>query len=258
MSETNENKCLLAGKCKKAGDPHQCNNMCYPYIRLHGETGKGGILGASGLPKAYRKSLLSNLPFKDDNPKAFRVLNVFIKDIVNQVDKGSGLYLHGIPNDENPKGCGNGKTTASGAILNEYIIARVILEAKKERKVNDVPALFVNISKFQNTYNGMFRGTNEMKEKSAEKYYNLKGRMRTVPLLIMDDIGVRDSTEAFMNEFYEVIDDRANEELSTIYTSNVPLAKLGQILDDRIASRIEGSSLTVPFFGADKRKSRGI
>ncbi len=250
-------KCLLAVKCKKVGDPGQCNELCYPYVRFHGEKGNGGVQGVANIPKAYRRSLASNLPFKDDNPGAYKTVSIYAKKPDKMVDDNKGLYLFGIPNKTNPKGCGNGKTTAATAILNEYLIARVILDVKKERRIDDVPGLFVNASKFQNLFNSQFRGTKEMQEQATEKYYRFKKLMTRVPLLVLDDIGIRDATEAFRNEFHEVIDDRVNEEIPTIYTSNVPIYDLARILDERIASRIDGTTIPVGFKGEDKRK-RGL
>lgn len=254
---TNENKCLMSSVCKKAGDPKQCNDLCFPYIRMHGETGKGGLVGSAGIPKTYRTCLPSNLPFKEDNTKAYSFIKAYCEDVINQVDSGTGLYLHGVPNDTNPKGCGNGKTTGAVAILNWYLIQRVILEAKKKRRIDDLPAIFMNVSKFQNSFNAMFRGSRDRQDKASEEYYSLKDLMKKIPLLVMDDIGVRNATESFKSEFYEIIDDRDNEGLATIYTSNVTIDGLADILDERIASRIEGATIPLPFFGKDQRK-RGI
>jgi DNA replication protein DnaC len=251
---TNENKCPLARKCKRAGQELYCNDLCFPYVRMLGESGNGGVMGVASIPKAYSNSRADNLPFKDDNPTAYKTVLIYCKDVVGKVDEGVGLYLFGVPNAENRKGTGNGKTTAATAILNEYLTERVILETKKERGIVDVPALFVNVSKFQNAYNAQFRGSIDAQSEASDVYYRMKGRMMKVPLLVMDDIGIRDATEAFKNEFYEVIDERASEVLATIYTSNVPIEKIADILDDRIASRIEGTTYPVPFGGADKRK----
>jgi len=253
---TYENKCLLSSKCKKAGTP-QCGELCFPYIKLHGEKGNGGALGLAGIPKLFANKLMKDLPIEESNPRAFRKLNLYISDLVAQVNEGVGLYLHGTPSETNRKGCGNGKTTAAAIIINEYIAARVIQDVKKEARLDDVPALFMNVSKFQNTFNSMFRGTLALKDTAAINYYKLKDLMSKVPLLVMDDIGVRDATEAFKSEFYEVIDDRNNEMLATIFTSNVPIDDLVTILDDRIASRIEGATIPVSFGGVDHRK-RGI
>lgn len=250
----NQDKCLLATKCKRAGDPNTCNELCFPFIRLHGESGGGGLLGVAHVPKAYRRSTVANLPFEQDNPKAFGMVCSYCNQIVKNVDNGVGLYLYGIPNLDNSKGTGNGKTTAATAILNEFLAERVILDAKKERRLEDVPGLFVNVSKFQNLYNAQFRGTREMQAEASQDYYQFKKLMTWVPLLILDDIGVRDSTEAFKGEFYEVIDNRAIEQLATIFTSNVPIEKLTDLLDDRILSRIQGSTHPVTLEGKDKRR----
>lgn len=251
---TNENICAVASKCKRAGQAQYCNNLCFPYVRLYGESGNGGVLGVASVPKAYRTSRAANLPFEKTNPEAYKFVRLFCKAVVAKVDEGIGLYLFGTPNEANKKGTGTGKTTAATAILNEYLAERVVMEAKKERPIEDVPGLFVNVSKFQNTYNAQFRGTNEMQAEASEAYYRMKSRMMKVPLLLMDDIGIRDATEAFKNEFYEIIDERSSELLATVYTSNVPIERLASLLDERIASRIEGATYPLPFVGADMRK----
>ena len=251
---TNENICGLASKCKKAGDERYCNNLCFPFVRMYGESGTGGVVGIAGIPKAYRKSRVDNLPFKDSNKDAYKFIRLFCKQVVEKVNDGIGLYLFSIPNASNRKGTGTGKTTGATAILNEYIAERVILETKKQTQISDIVGMFVSVSKFQNTYNAQFRGTKELQDKASETYYSCKGRMCTVPLLLLDDIGIRDATEAFKNEFYEIIDSRSAEQLSTLYTSNVPLEKLSTMLDERIVSRIEGSTYQLPFVGSDHRK----
>lgn len=251
---TNENICALASKCKRAGKEQYCNNLCFPYVRMYGESGNGGVVGVASIPKAYRTSRAANLPFQGANPGAYKFIRLFAKDVVEKVDEGVGLYLFAVPNESNKKGTGTGKTTAATAILNEYLSERVILEAKKERTIEDVPGMFINVSKFQNAYNAQFRGTPEMQAQASETYYRMKSRMMNVPLLLMDDIGIRDATEAFKNEFYEIIDERASELLATVFTSNVPVDRLATMLDERIASRIEGSTYPVPFGGEDKRK----
>lgn len=257
MIELNNSHCLLGERCKKAGDKDHCISTCYPYVRLYGESGKGGIVTASRIPKAYRDILIKDIPFGNSNPKAKRIITTYATHIIEQVENGTGLYLHGIPSANNPKGTGNGKTTASCIILNEYLAQRVIREIQKVERIDDIPAIFINASKYQNMFNAMFRGTIPMKEEASEAFYNLKKTLKKVKLLILDDIGVRDATDAYKSEFYELIDDRVNEGLATIYTSNVPTADLEKILDDRIASRIEGSTLPVPFGGEDMRR-KGI
>ena len=93
-----------------------------------------------------------------------------------------------------------------------------------------------------------------MQENASRSFYQMKEVMLAVELLVLDDIGIRGVTEAFKNEFYEVIDERVSERRATIYTSNEALCRVAELLDPRITSRIEGSTLPVTFRGEDKRK----
>ncbi|MBC9785847.1 ATP-binding protein [Heliobacterium chlorum] len=247
--------CLLAHQCKKAGEPERCDNHCYAFLKLHGENGEGGLWSVADIPKAYRQSKMHTLPFEKDNPLAFEFVARYCSNIEENVNTGQGYYFYSIPEPVvNPKGTGTGKTTAATAILNEYLVARVILHVTRKKLITELPALLVNASKYQNTFNAQFRGHRTLQEEASQKYYLLKDRMMTVALLAIDDIGIREATEAFKNQFYEVIDTRAVEQLATIYTSNEPIERIGQLLDDRIASRIEGSTFPVSFKGEDKRR----
>jgi DNA replication protein DnaC len=256
---TNESNCLLAFKCKRAGDPEHCSALCYPFLKLHGESGKGGILGLAEIPSNYAGTKVSSLPFKSENPAAFKIIAAYCSQIVENVDKGVGFYFYSIPNKDNLKGTGTGKTTATVAILNEYIVARVIQHVKKEREISGIPALFVNASKFQNMFNSQFRGTPDMQQEASRKYYTLKQQMIDVELLAVDDIGLRDATPAFLSEMYEILDERAIEAgRATLFSSNVPLADISRSLDERIASRIDGMTVQISFVGKDNRKGGAL
>lgn len=252
-----QDNCMLKGKCKRVGTD-DCHVRCYAYLKLHGESGTGGILGLANVPSKFATLTIDDLPFAKENPNAAAIVTRYCSSILSPVGKGTGLYLYSIPNEKNPKGCGTGKTTAAAIIINEFVIARVITHLKKECRIDEVPAFFGSVSKFQNTYNSQFRGTKEMQDEASRKYYNTKERMQTVELLVLDDIGIRDATEAFKNEFYEVIDERVSEGRATIFTSNVPIQTVGEMMDERIASRIEGATVPVTFVGEDKRKRGGF
>ncbi|MBC9785912.1 ATP-binding protein [Heliobacterium chlorum] len=209
----------------------------------------------AGIPKVYAGQTTANIPFERENPVAYAAVQKYCADVLGKVTKGCGLYLFSIPQMDNPKGTGTGKTTAAVAILNEFLVARTIQHVKKERQIDEIPALFVNASKYQNVFNAQFRGTPEMQQTASYQYYQLKERMMRTELLVLDDIGVREATEAYRAEFYEVIDGRVIEGLTTIYTSNLPLPEIARLLDDRIVSRIEGTAIPVSFRGVDHRKA---
>nr|BDD45008.1 hypothetical protein 3 [Bacillaceae bacterium] len=251
---TLEKSCLLAPFCSKAGNERFCNAMCFPHTRLHGEKGDGGLLAVANIPSKYRNSTIDNLPFENENPKAFKLIHKYGKNVVNKIDEGIGLYLFGVPSNENPKGTGAGKTTAATAIMIEYLRQRTMLEAKKERPIEFEPAFFMKMAKFQNIYNSQFRGSKDTTDINGDKYAALKRKMMKVDLLIWDDIGLRGVTEALQNEVYEIIDDRDTNEKATIFTSNVPIKNINELLGEQVASRIEGMTFAVPFGGKDFRK----
>ena len=77
--------------------------------------------------------------------------------------------------------------------------------------------------------------------------------MKACKLLVLDDIAIKNCTEAFMSELYEVIDHRVSEELATIYTSNVSREELEDILGQRIQSRLYENCIPIELNGEDHR-----
>lgn len=226
----------------------------YQQTRLTGLKGDGGLLAVANVPKKYRGTTINNLPFGDDNPRALKIIRKYGLTSVERVDNGVGLYLFGKPSAENPKGTGTGKTTASIAIINVYLKERIFQEMTGERQIDNVPAFFMKMAKFQNVYNSQFRGSKDVSEANADHYQSLKRRMINCDLLVLDDVGLRGITETLQNELYEIIDDRDTNERATIFTSNVPLDQLSDIMSEQLLSRIEGMTVEIPFTGKDNRK----
>lgn len=247
--------CMFNRTCKNK-NTEQCNKYCYPFIMLHGQNGEGGFWASTGVPRKYRKNLAGNLPIKSDNPKEYEVILKFIANIESFVeDKGVGLFLFSVPNKDNPFGTGTGKTTTATTIINEYVLHSVKKHLMMQKTIGTVnPALFVKASELQNKYNAQFRGSVEHQQEASNSFYRLKERMKKVPLLAIDDIAMRDTTEAFKNELYEIIDHRATEDSATLFTSNYPIQKVAEFLGDRIASRIDGMTYKLGFKGQDHRK----
>lgn len=252
--ETLKDSCILASKCKLAGDKRHCNFTCFPHTLMHGLEGNGGIWKSTRVPKRYRKSFLHNLPIKEANPEAFDFIETYVQKIIPAVEEGIGLFLYSIPNKQNRRGTGTGKTTVATALVNEFVIERVIQHAKGGKRIVENPAIFMKASEFQNTYNAQFRGTDDMKDEAAIKFKKLKHLMINAELLVFDDIALRGTTEAYQDIFYEIIDKRYNEELATVFTSNIPIEQVGEVLNPQIESRIEGMTEPVAFEGKDFRK----
>lgn len=246
--------CKFKSVCSKY-NTDKCNKTCFEYLILHGLNGTGGYWGSKRTPKKYDDCFLENLPIEKDNPTAYNVVSKYCKDVLGYgLDKRVGLFLYSIPNKENKLGTGTGKTTSAITILNHYLIERTKQNIKNSFNLGINPVMFIKLSELQNIFNSQFRGLRELQEESARKYYSLKKRMIDTELLVIDDIGVRDLTDVFKNELFEIIDARATDETTTIYTSNYPLEKLNEFLGERIVSRIDGMTYSVGFEGADKRK----
>jgi len=246
---------VLQPFCKKCkDDANACTFQCFPRTLMHGMNGDGGIWKATQIPKRYQGSFLRNLPIQDQNPQVYSFVKRYIDKVTSVVENGIGLYMYSIPSKENRKGTGTGKTTVATAIVNEFVIQRVIEHSKGIRPIENNPALFIKASELQNTFNSQFRGTDEMKEEASMKFSKFKKLMLSVELLVIDDIALRGTTEAYQDVFYEIIDKRYNEELTTIFTSNTPLDNLGEVLNYQIASRIEGMTEGILFKGQDNRK----
>lgn len=251
---TLENVCILADRCKKAGTD-ACNITCYPHVLTHGVGEMGGFIGSTGIPQKYRNSFLKNLPTKEANLQAYQVAQAFGKDIISFINRGVGLFLYSVPNNENKLGTGTGKTLTATALGNEYMIARIIEHVSGKRQIENQPTLFVRVAELQNTYNKQFRGGFEEQEAAANKFNKMLKRMEEAELLILDDISLRNSTEAFTNVLYEVLDDRYINEKPIIFTSNFPVSKIGEVLNPQIQSRIEGMTEAIAFHGKDYRKN---
>lgn len=240
--------CRLKKYCKKG----VCDFTCYPFTVLYGVDGQTGLWKKRNVPKKYDNCFLDTLP-KLEPSHTDEKMRSYIGKVFDLVKKGIGLYLFSVPNENNTLGTGNGKTTVATTILNEYLIQRVISYTKGD-SLTSSPVLFVEMADFQNIYNSQFRGNFQSQEQASEVFYRYKHRMKQVELLVIDDLAIRNITEAFMNEFYEVVNHRVNEDLATIYTSNEPLHNLTEIFGERIISRIEGSTALYPFTGKDHRR----
>ena len=235
--------CKLNKLCKDK----KCDFTCYPYALI------SNFEKVSNIPNKYKKCLEEN--FIEIEPAVSKEkINNFIRRTHELVKKGVGLYLFSPATIDNPKGTGTGKTTTAATIANEYIKRRTISHLTTEDKLNNNPVLFIDAVSLQNIYNLQFRSIQEEKEKAAFKFSLFKEQAAKVELLVLDDIAVRHATDAYLNELLDIINSRINNELSTIYTSNCSISELSDLLGERIASRIEGSTNIFPLKGNDKRK----
>jgi DNA replication protein DnaC len=80
-------------------------------------------------------------------------------------------------------------------------------------------------------------------------------RYLTADLLIIDDIAmVKANTEWAVEQIYRVIDTRRRCHRATVITSNDAPAKLGELLNEQIVSRIAQNCTLVALVGDDRRR----
>lgn len=77
---------------------------------------------------------------------------------------------------------------------------------------------------------------------------------RKTPLLIVDDLGSAKLTDWQLEQLTRIVDYRWENVRPTVITSNVPV--LREVLDDRLASRLQDNAVVVALRGADRRRGQ--
>lgn len=116
---------------------------------------------------------------------------------------------------------GSGKTFLAASIANE------LMEAQLQVLFLVVPDL---LDELRATY------------KSEINEMDLLDSARTIPFLILDDLGAHNYTDWTRNRIYSIINYRMNELLPTIITSNLSLEEMEDYIGVRTTSRIIQSS----------------
>ena len=167
------------------------------------------------LPKEISEASFSNA-FRDDNKRLpiFKYFKEFMDSYLKD-KKGKGLYLSGS--------FGSGKTYLVAALFNEL--------AKK------------NISSALVYYPELLRS---LKSSFGSDYEEKFDFIKTVPLLLLDDIGAENTTSWSRDEVLgPILQYRMEEELPTFFTSNLTLSELE-------------ASLSITNSGTEKVKAKRI
>jgi len=225
--------------------------MCQHRIMLHGFDDTGGRVGAAGVPKEYRHVMLGNSPVAESRPELYEYLagyvKTFTRPLTGDPERIKSFYFWST----SP---GTGKTTTAVALLNEYIVTQYVGAFWRGETPPERPAMFMEMNELQRQYSLAVMSDDKDLIAVVHEYADRAGR---VPFLVIDDIGIRDTTGAFRSIVYSIIDRRNSAGLPTVYTSNVPMAELATLYDERIEDRIGDMCITKHFDGTTNRGKRG-
>ncbi|MGN7387775.1 DNA replication protein [Sporosarcina sp. SAFN-015] len=235
-------KCILDGF--KRGGCATCPAQCPHFIALYGLNGKGGRIGAAGIPDDYRNVTLANSPARESQADIYASLARYADTFAGNDVKSAYLW------SESP---GTGKTTTAVALLHEYIARNYIAALKRGEQPAQVMAVFLDVNEFQSEYNlaAMTHDEDAMKRIGAK----IK-RVQQAPFAVLDDVGVRSATEAFSAYLHAIINHRVANGLPTVYTSNVAIDELRDVFTARLYDRIRDNCGVIHFGGSSKRGRR--
>lgn len=166
------------------------------------------------IPMEYKGKMLKDFNWDiygcDVSAQKFTVTS-FLLHFPEYRERGMGLYIF-----SNTKG--SGKTMLSCILLNE---------ASERYGIN---CKFISVHDYLDL--------------TKEKYGGTPGNLDMVKgaeLLVVDDIGAQMGKEWIDSTFYELVDSRYTGRMPTIYTSNLPLERLG--MDERTIDRMERNTV---------------
>ncbi len=193
-------------------------------------------LKLSKIPKAYLKANIHNYTVDEHNKDVFEKMNSLVSDIVNHVDNGVNFMFYGNQT-------GTGKTYHASLILNHYIYKTCLTDKFDMEKPN---VLFVSYPELVNQLRY---------QRDNESTFDFVELVKTVPLLLLDDIGAGTQSDFVREQTFIILNSRFNESLSTIITSNYTVNQLNQddILGKRNVSRILSNVKGIELKGNDRR-----
>ena len=163
------------------------------------------VLNRFKIGKCYHNANLENV--KRINPEIYQKGKNWLGFSIKK-----SLYIHG--------NAGSGKS----------YFALALLRALVEHGMHRADILYRPSDELDDE---LLMAIEDKNEKYAlEKYCEVK-------YLIIDDLGVERVNDRVIKQYYRIIDSRLNNLLTTIFTSNIPLANIGKNLGDRIGSRME-------------------
>ena len=196
---------------------------------------------SSGLSALMKKQSFDNfsLDFYKNNPREHQIMKRNFSAVKTYADEFAieqgkpmpkSLLFYG--------GTGLGKTHLSTAV------ARRVIERGYDVYYNSAVGMISDFE-YRRFGNGLVSG-------EADD----TARYTDCDLLIIDDLGTETVNQFTLSCLYHVLNTRLNLGKPTLVSTNLGATELCKIYGDRIASRLTGEFLMIPFYGADIRKQK--
>lgn len=223
MNSNNYNpECWYKGVCEEC----KGEDNCWQYREMR------FLMANSNIPVAKRVPIA--LKANSDDIQAYRRLAEIKDDIYNFVYDGKSLYI-------TSEIVGNGKTSWALKLLMKYF------EEMLGSSGYEPVGVFVHVPTF----------LNKLKEfkRSDPEFDRLKDLLFKVDLVVWDDIASAEISSYDLGQLMMYIDNRNMNELSNIYTGNIPRREdIEDLLGVRLASRIlTKDTEIVEFKGGNRR-----
>jgi DNA replication protein DnaC len=150
---------------------------------------------------------------------ALTVARDYAENFSQYAKRGEGLILSGLP--------GTGKSHLAAAVLQALLPRRV--------------GMYVTCMGIIRSVRGTWRKDSERSESDVLHI------LRTVPLLVVDEIGVQYGTDGEQTILFDVLDGRYREMQPTILLTNQDRAGLKTFIGERAYDRLTETSRWIPF-----------
>jgi DNA replication protein DnaC len=172
------------------------------------------------IPARFLGKTLDNFQAETEPQRyALTVARDYLENFPQHAKRGEGLILSGMP--------GTGKSHLAGAILQGLLPARV--------------GLYTTCMGIIRSVRGTWRKDSE---RSESEVLNI---LRSVPLLVVDEIGVQYGTDGEQTILFDVLDGRYRELQPTILLTNQDRPGLKQFIGERAYDRLTETSRWIPF-----------
>lgn len=222
-------ECFLKDRCKRyLKDKETCDShtICEKLLRYE------ILYNNALLTEAQRKRLTLFPDANGTDLSAFMELKKWQENIVEKVKDNHNLYLWS-------EFAGNGKTSWAIKLLQAYIdeIWHTTISTK---------AMFINVPKY------LIELKNNISKESSY-IESINANIFNADLVVWDDIGTKFGSAFETENLYNLINMRMDLKKTNFYTSNISPNNLGDLLGERLGSRICTGSTCIQLQGSDKR-----